>query len=169
MNSFKNTTGLLQEEIALLLGVTRSQWSMYSIGKRGLPVEATLKLHALLQHLQNNDSIKSNRSFLEQENKLSENKLRKKLFDLEFKVYLLDKKIKEIDKNRENLFLAKTSIDFLKTQKNTNTLLFALAEKRIERGLVKNSRKNLEEIQLKKQQLENEIDLIKKVLNSNEF
>lgn len=38
-----------QEEMALLLGVTRSSWSMYVSGLRSIPVDATLKLAKLLQ------------------------------------------------------------------------------------------------------------------------
>ncbi|MCD0467239.1 hypothetical protein [Flavobacterium sp. ENC] len=36
--------GIQQEEMAMLLRVTRSQWAMYVSGQRGLPTEAQLKL-----------------------------------------------------------------------------------------------------------------------------
>ncbi|QSB29091.1 hypothetical protein [Flavobacterium sp. CLA17] len=36
--------GMQQEEMAMLLRVTRSQWAMYVSGQRGLPPEAQLKL-----------------------------------------------------------------------------------------------------------------------------
>lgn len=36
--------GMQQEEMAMLLRVTRTQWSMYVLGERGLPPEAQLKL-----------------------------------------------------------------------------------------------------------------------------
>lgn len=36
--------GMQQEEMAMLLRVTRSQWAMYVSGQRGLPSEAQLKL-----------------------------------------------------------------------------------------------------------------------------
>ncbi|MBF04443.1 MAG: hypothetical protein CMP76_14245 [Flavobacterium sp.] len=38
-----------QEEMALLLGITRSSWSMYVSGLRSIPTEATLKLAKLLE------------------------------------------------------------------------------------------------------------------------
>ena len=52
-NSLKSNLGLTQEEMALYLGVTRSQWSMYCIGRRSLPIEAIQKLTDLLTFSQN--------------------------------------------------------------------------------------------------------------------
>lgn len=40
---------LTQEETAMLLGITRTQWIMYSSGQRGLPARARLKFEKLLQ------------------------------------------------------------------------------------------------------------------------
>ena len=40
--------GLTQEHIAMLLQITRSQWSLYVIGKRSLPIAAKLKLAEML-------------------------------------------------------------------------------------------------------------------------
>jgi transcriptional regulator with XRE-family HTH domain len=40
--------GMKQEEIALLLEITRSQWAMYETGKRDLPTAAKLKLAEML-------------------------------------------------------------------------------------------------------------------------
>ena len=44
--------GLNQHDIAMLLGVSRSQWAMYETGKRGLPSAATQLLAVLLTHVQ---------------------------------------------------------------------------------------------------------------------
>ncbi|PXY41352.1 hypothetical protein DMB65_08090 [Flavobacterium cheongpyeongense] len=44
--------GLRQEDMAILLRVTRTQWSMYEIGKRDLPLVAQLKLGELLAFIQ---------------------------------------------------------------------------------------------------------------------
>lgn len=35
--NFKSILGIQQEEIALLLGISRSHWSLYELGKRTLP------------------------------------------------------------------------------------------------------------------------------------
>lgn len=164
MSDFKNYTGLTQDEIAVYLGISRSQWSMYMSGKRSLPVESTLKLNELLKHLQKNDLMKSNSSFLEKESKVANDELKKKLLELEITLYQVNKKINKVEKNRQQLFLAMASIDFLKNQKQTETSRVALIEKRINKGLVNNSLKNLESFELKKQQIESDIEAIKKRL-----
>lgn len=42
---------LTQEEMAMILEINRSQWSMYESGKRALPIKAKLLLAELLQHV----------------------------------------------------------------------------------------------------------------------
>jgi hypothetical protein len=37
--------------MALLLGVCRTQWSMYTLGQRGLPVQSKLKLEKILMNV----------------------------------------------------------------------------------------------------------------------
>lgn len=44
--------GLTQKEIAERLKVSRSQWSMFELGKRSLPAEAELLLAEMLTHLE---------------------------------------------------------------------------------------------------------------------
>ena len=43
----KNLLGIKQEDLAMILGVSRGQLSMYIIGKRNLPIEAKLILSEL--------------------------------------------------------------------------------------------------------------------------
>ena len=50
--TIREQLGLKQEELALLLQVTRSQLSLYEIGKRKLPTHATEKLATLLSFAQ---------------------------------------------------------------------------------------------------------------------
>ncbi len=50
---FKEKLLLSQEEIAMLLGVTRTQWSMFEIGQRDIPSSAKLKLATILKHVNN--------------------------------------------------------------------------------------------------------------------
>lgn len=45
---FKEPLLLSQEEMAILLGITRSQWSMVVLGQRGLPAQSRGKLGVLL-------------------------------------------------------------------------------------------------------------------------
>ncbi|NHM06661.1 helix-turn-helix transcriptional regulator [Flavobacterium sp. CYK-4] len=48
--------GLSQQDMALLLGVTRGQFSMFEIGKRSLPTAALGKLAAILSHLKEREA-----------------------------------------------------------------------------------------------------------------
>ena len=49
--------GLTQQELAGLLGVSRSQLAMFETGKRGLPVKATELLAQLLTHAQDAKTV----------------------------------------------------------------------------------------------------------------
>lgn len=49
--SLKETLGIPQEELAALLGVTRSQLSMYESGKRELPLTAIIELTGMLTYM----------------------------------------------------------------------------------------------------------------------
>ena len=48
--------GLKQEETAIVLGISRAQWSMFESGKRGLPPRASLLLAEMLAHVQASES-----------------------------------------------------------------------------------------------------------------
>lgn len=43
--------GFKQDEMALLFGVSRAHWSMYEIGKRDLPLSASLLMAEIVSHL----------------------------------------------------------------------------------------------------------------------
>lgn len=45
---FKNPLLLSKEEMAMLLGISKSQWVMYTLGQRGLSLPARLKLEKIL-------------------------------------------------------------------------------------------------------------------------
>ncbi len=48
--------GMRQEDMGMLLPVGKSQWSMYEIGQRDLPLEAQLKLAEMLAFVQQPDN-----------------------------------------------------------------------------------------------------------------
>lgn len=51
-NAIRESYGLTQVEMAILLGITRGQWSMYECGKRELPTSAMLILSEMVVHLE---------------------------------------------------------------------------------------------------------------------
>lgn len=91
---FKEKLLLSQEDIAILIGVTRTQWSMFEIGQRDIPSSAKIKLTTLLKHVNNlskatkkefpyqkNQEAKKQKVLQEelQNNKLQKLKLQRKL------------------------------------------------------------------------------------------
>lgn len=161
MNAFKNFIGLTNDEMATFLEVHRSQWSMFVSGKRSLPVEATLKLNELLHYVEKNNVNKTNFSFLENERKIVRKEMQSKLSDLEVMLYKVNKKMEKVKNKREQLLSGKTALEFFKTKKNSTNSQIRSIENRINKSFEFNSLKNLESIELKKQQIENEIAIIK--------
>lgn len=51
-NSLRTALNLKQEDIAMLLGVSRAHWGMYEIGKRDLPPRASQLLFEMLETLE---------------------------------------------------------------------------------------------------------------------
>lgn len=51
-NSLRTALNLKQEDMALLLGVSRAHWGMYEIGKRELPPRASQLLFEMLEMLE---------------------------------------------------------------------------------------------------------------------
>lgn len=99
--------GLKQEYVAMILKVTRTQWSMYVLGKRDLPVNAKLKLAQLLTF------VNSDIAFTEiYELVLSTASKRRKMFENQkisnhFQQIKVEKKLEAVKKKYES---AKASI-----------------------------------------------------------
>jgi transcriptional regulator with XRE-family HTH domain len=164
MSHFKKITGLTQEEMALYLGVHRSQWSMYVSGKRALPPEATLKLSNLLEHLEKGKLKKQSSAMPDEEKKSMQTGLKKKLLEIEILLHQVNVKIDEFHQNREELFTKIDSLDFIKNEKDNNNAITTVLEKRVEKLKTIYSLKNLETLTIKKASLEFEINSIKKRL-----
>ncbi|SCX84290.1 helix-turn-helix domain-containing protein [Flavobacterium caeni] len=58
-NALRNLLGITQQEMAVLLNVNRSQWSMYEGGNRDLPAHAAQLLTEILMHTQSPDFKKA--------------------------------------------------------------------------------------------------------------
>ena len=99
-----------QEEIAILLGITRSQWAMYASGQRGLSSKSRLKLDALVQNA--NKVTTAKREKLVQE-VTQENEVQRVIEQL-----ILDNTIKILQQQK------KLSLMEEKYQKAVNTLHF---------------------------------------------
>lgn len=85
--------GLTQEKIALLIGVSRAQWSMYDGGGRRLPVEALEKLAELLALAKSSDTTKLSNARQAQEKKQHQGTLQKMLLENSYQQEKLSLKI----------------------------------------------------------------------------
>jgi transcriptional regulator with XRE-family HTH domain len=56
-NSLRTALNLKQEDMAMLLGVSRAHWGMYEIGKRELPPRASQLLFELLEKLETTEAV----------------------------------------------------------------------------------------------------------------
>lgn len=56
-DTIRKVLGVTQEEVAMLLRVTKSQLAMYETGQRDLPINAQLKLVAMWQYVHNKKEI----------------------------------------------------------------------------------------------------------------
>ena len=63
----KNMLGLTQEEMAMVLGITKGQWSMYKSGQRDLPIESLQQFSTLLLGVQKEKTSKTAQDFIKQE------------------------------------------------------------------------------------------------------
>ena len=105
-NGIRKLLGITQEQLAILLGISRSTLSLYELGKRNLPIEAKIKLTQLLAQSQSLDLMKDKSNShltkdksqliqkLIQKNQIEINQLQKKL------VLFQKKKIKNEARNK---------------------------------------------------------------------
>jgi transcriptional regulator with XRE-family HTH domain len=133
-SSLKSNLGLTQEEVALYLGVSRTQWSMYCIGKRKLPTEAIQKLTDLLTYSKNQTSTKKEIKTIIKARKKVIQVLENKLAKAELKMFLQTKKRLHFDKKQQEIEKSITCIDYLKSQ-NTSKIVLNLIEIRINKEL----------------------------------
>lgn len=116
--SLKNILGLTQEESAIYFGVTPGHWSMINIGKRSLPIEGTIKLAALLEHLNKEKpfSEAQQQQFDKAELENLQHKLQQDYKTIKFKQYKIAKEISRIENIRKECFAALEVAEFIENQ-----------------------------------------------------
>ncbi len=155
--ALKNVIGLTQEEAAMYFGVTEGHWSMFAIGKRDLPLESTIKLGDLLQHLKEEKPVSEARQQLDKaELENLQHKLQYDYTTVKMKLYRLTKKISVLENIRTECFAALEVADFLDNQKEKQP--FDTFTESIRLRALKTLKQHdlyaLTELQLKKESLE---------------
>ena len=117
--TIKNVSGLTQQEMAILLKIPVSQWSMYKSGLRDIPMEAKKKLTSLLLHLKEEKGISEERQIFDKiEIKKSQPQLLQDYKSVLVKLHQVTKKISTLEKTRNECFAALESAAYLERQKS---------------------------------------------------
>ncbi len=159
--SISKTLGITQEELAGLLQVSRSQLSLYEIGKRNLPIHAKTKLSGMLQAIKNKTGKITD---LSPESILSESDPENLITELiqanQYKQLIAEKKLKAaIIKNNKKI--AKSHlIDFLKNE-NFNSKLIKSLEDHSTQTLKTDLAKTILKLQIQKEVLQQEEKILK--------
>jgi transcriptional regulator with XRE-family HTH domain len=91
--------GITQQDVALLLGISRSQWSMFESGHRDLPLPAKQLLAEMLTHVQSQEAAAKNTTLPPQKAKLQQ--LERLLRNNEYEQLLVARKIAVATKKQQ--------------------------------------------------------------------
>lgn len=167
-NTLRHTLGLSQEELAQILKVSRSQLSLYELGKRNLPVEAMQKLVSLLNAMQNpefSDDALSKEDTLQ---KINQEKILNQLVLKNKHQQLMNaKKIKSIEMKQNQLFALKNTIQVLNIEKHNKSVLKSI-ESKAKNRLLNSNDENLIKLKIQKEVLEYEEKILKNYLKNIE-
>ena len=79
--------------MAMLLNITRAQWSMYESGKRSLPSIKILLLAEMMAHVQSKETAKAAKTIIDLQQNENRELFEKMLRENEFQQMILQKKI----------------------------------------------------------------------------
>ena len=97
-NPIRALLGLKQEDIAMLLGISRAHWGMYEIGKRDLPIHAVQLLAEMLTHM---NAANPESKHAEVKYEVSQEQLQRLQLENEYQRHLNQRKIAAALKNRK--------------------------------------------------------------------
>ena len=166
-NNISTSLGFKQQELAQLLQVSRSQLSLYELGKRSLPVHAMEKLTIMLALAQKGkvkSEIKKSISNEEQ------NVLKKILLKNNHQQLLVERKIKALEKKQNALVTSKKLIAHLlknegKINKNELVVLKSI-EVKLKKQEIEKYNTALLQLEIKKEVLVFEEKVLQKKLQS---
>ncbi|HKX86528.1 MAG TPA: hypothetical protein VJL37_07640 [Flavobacterium sp.] len=116
-NTLKSLLGIAQEEIAIVLGISRSHCAMYGTRKRSLPLHAKLELVKILQYVEKNEfKDKEIQRFINQEELRMQKVFEKEIQLNVYKIHVLEKKIKKAERLRNESLAALRLSEYLDAQ-----------------------------------------------------
>jgi hypothetical protein len=169
-NNIKEILGMNYDNMAMLLQITKSQWGMYLSGKRNLPLDAKLKLVAMLEFSNQNENKEINCLEIEKNQNLELEKYlaSQKLLNAELQ-FLTHKKLITTSKKYDAALKAIHFITFLESksiQPTKETIdLWQVIKKNAETQLEKNNLLVQSKLQIKIASLQYEKKVIIQRMN----
>ncbi|MBC8883727.1 helix-turn-helix domain-containing protein [Flavobacterium piscinae] len=157
--TIREQLGLKQEELAQLLQVTRSQLSLYEIGKRKLPTHATEKLANLLSLAQNETTDFELEAKNEQ---INQSFLQRLLVKNQHQQLLVEKKLVAMQKKEYATKASNKIVNHLKEQAKTKKEIKLIESLTLKKQDEKNA-EGLVQLQIKIEVLAFEEKLLKNV------
>jgi transcriptional regulator with XRE-family HTH domain len=116
-NTLKSLLGIAQEEIAIILGITRSHCAMYETKKRSLPLHAKMELVKILQYTEKKEfKNKAIQHFINEEVLRMQKVFEKEIQLNAYKIHVLEKKIKKAERLRNESLAALRLSEYLDSQ-----------------------------------------------------
>jgi transcriptional regulator with XRE-family HTH domain len=139
--SLRSLLGITQEEAAQLLQTTRSQLSLYELGKRELPAKSFVKLAELWVHVEQANKIPKEAMpyFKEQQIRWQE-QLREEIKENRFQQMKLQRKLQKIEGKFKKCCGALQVVAYLETQTEDQTT----AKNDLLKWIAKNAKKGIE-------------------------
>lgn len=164
----KALLGMKQEYMSMLLQVTRSQWSMYVLGKRDLPIAAKLKLVEMLGFLQQKDNETYKNSEHEKMQDLIITQFLESQQLLNTKLQIdCKQKLKAIEKKYKTAVTALQFINFLESSAQKPTTAYKLLLETIKLDAETEIEKNSLAVQTKLQYKYEMLQMEEKILKKN--
>lgn len=166
LENIRSILGITQENLALLLEVTRSQLSLYEIGKRNILIAAKKQLTEMLAYMQDENSKLTTISNLMKTQELARtNTLKQMLQDNHYKKLLLEKKIKILEEKQAFNFNTIHLMRYLDNTKNPNNQFIKAIETKGLTELENNSLALLTKYEIEKEVLQAEEKILNQFLN----
>lgn len=176
-NDIRTLLGITQEKIAMLMGVSRSQWSMYELGKRELPVGTMTLLSGMILHVENQKKNDVVLPEVAQQKTEMANQFEKLLKENDYQQQTLSRKLADVRTKYAKHSAALHLTAFLKEEhlkkeehsqeEELHSKLVEWIAKKASKGLAKNNLSLLTSYEIKLELLELEKKLILNALQKN--
>ena len=153
-NEIRMQLGLTQEEMAMALGVSRSLWALYEVGKRDLPTFAFLALSELLKHVNKPEMTAKSRPNIAHDSPEINKALEYRLRENEYEQLRLAKEIDVAESKYASQIRRAQVIDFLSLQ--TDESIFKKSAKYLIKKIPSMTDSVLAELYLKQELLQHE-------------